>query len=998
MTETLRGLYTIPPGIPFVDALADGLLKQSDGSPEMLSTFRVLLPTRRACRNLREAFLRLSNGKPLLLPRMQPLGDIDEDELSLTLSGYENIPDFFELPPGLPPLKRQVLLARLIMKARDLHHNPDQAFALAHELGRFIDQIYIENLDMADLQNLVPDSLSEHWQITLDFLKILSENWPAILAENGVIDAADRRNRLLRILTKHWQKHPPQTPVIAAGSTGSIPATAALLKTIATLPQGCVILPGLDNAMDQESWDALEPTHPQATMKDLLKRLETERKNVAPWPHKKQDEQNEMRLWLTREMMRPADTVDQWKDLQLNEQDRDRLNRSLNNIQRYDCDTVQEEANLIACLMRETLEHDARTAALITPDRRLARRVAMACRRWDITVDDSAGQALSDTAVGSFIRLTAQTVLSGLKPATLLSLLKHRHFCFEKNRRLIEDFEISVLRGPMPAKGFEGLRTTLAKNEKIDGPTRQMIASFINRLDDALSPLMALMEDTHKQNFATLLDAHITLVESLSETTGGVLWQGEDGEQAALFLAELKDQAPLFPPMTSHNYLTVISRLMAGIAVRPAYGSHPRLFILGQLEARLTQADLLIMAGLNEGTWPPEAPADPWMSRPMRKEFKLPAPERTIGQTAHDFVQGFCAQNVVMTRSRRVDGTPAVPARWLQRLDTVLQAAGFDPQDLQKHPYLHYARMLDETDDFCPVERPQPRPPVEKRPRELYVTAIEKWMRDPYSIYARYVLGLRKLDNVEEDSDAATRGTLIHETLQEFITANPDTTPENAADILCNIAKEKLGERLETDPSWTYWWPRFERLANWFADHEKQWRQDTRPQTIKTEISGKVALPGPAGSFVLGAKADRIDQRTDGTAAIIDYKTGTVPGKKAVIAGLSPQMPLEGSILKAGGFAGLGSVKTIGYLGFWQLTGASDPGLPQPLKIDDLNQLCADAREGLEQLIALFDDPDTPYYSLPHFDRAPPAQWQDYAHLARVQEWAALDEGEDASG
>ncbi len=1000
VSRSSSALYTIPAGVPFADALAQGLLSRSDGDPAALAAMRIMLPTRRACRTMREAFLRLSHGKPLLLPRLQPLGDIDEDELTLALDDEALSGALLTLPPAMPPLRRQILLARAIAALPAYTRGPAQDFALAGALGRFMDQIYTEGLDLKALPALVQDeTLAAHWQVTVEFLTILSARWPEILAENGAIDAADRRGRLLALLADHWQAAPPQTPVIAAGSTGSIPATGRLLKVIAGLPQGMVILPGLDTVMDEESWQALDDTHPQATLGHLLEaHLGVTRTDIRDWPHEPpatiqadeppalQARTQAARRTLATEMMRPAATTAQWRRLSPDETDADALKGTLGRLARFEADTPQQEALMIALLMRQTLETPDRTAALVTPDRALARRVVTTCRRWGLTVDDSAGTALTETAPGSYLRLCAAVLSGGFQAGALAALLKHElcRFGYSRTEKAarIAVLETVALRGP-PPRDFAALRTRLPGNETVQ--------DFAAALEQHFAPLANLMQDGAAP-FAALLDAHITLAETLAAGPAGDhnLWQGDDGEAAALFLADLRAQAALMPALDDASYLSLLEQLMRTITVRPSYGTHPRLLILGQLEARLMQADLVILGGLNEGTWPPDPASEPWLSRPMRARFGLPAPERQIGLAAHDFIQGFCAPHVVLTRARRAGNAPSVPARWWQRLDTVLQALTIDPAGLSPGLPRSWLTALDQpSGPPQPAARPAPRPPVSARPDALYVTAIERWMRDPYSLYARYILGLRKLPDLEEQTDAALRGTLMHEALDAFVRAHPDTLPDSAAALLLDQGRTLLADQADADRLWGFWWPRFTRLAAWFVDHERQWRLMAAP--LATEAEGRLALDIDGSPFTLSAKADRIDRLRAGGYALVDYKTGGTPSGREIEAGFAPQLPLEALILEAGGFADI-PPGPAAYTGFWKMSGGVPPGEEKTV-----SAASAAARAGLEGLVRAFRDPQTPYYSLPRPDAAPPAAWQDYAHLARVPEWTALDDPAEAA-
>jgi len=734
-------VFNIPPGESFVDALARGLLAES-ADPLTLSATLILLPTRRACRALREAFLRLSEGRPLLLPRMRPLGDADEEELALSEQPS------LDLPPSVPPLRRQLLLARMIMQmgmARGgATPTPEQASQLAAELGRLLDQVHTEGLSFARLAQLVPADYAAHWQITLDFLKILTEHWPAIVAEQDWMDAALRRNQLIEAQAAAWESLPPAFPVIAAGSTGSIPATARLLSVVAHLPRGRLILPGLDAAIDEASRRNLDQTHPQYGLDLLLDSLGLTPRQVPLWPGCTPSP----RAWLVSEAMRPAATSDAWRRLQ-----RPDAAEALSGVSRLDCPGPREEAGAIALMMRETLEHPDRTAALVTPDRSLARRVAAEMRRFDIEIDDSAGRPLDLTAPGAFLLLTATLFAEGFAPHATLAALKHPlaqgGLTAGAFRARVRRLERLTLRGPRPAEGIAGLRAALAAAERrlVTTEERDKLDGWLALWQETAAPFAELMRRPEAA-LADLLRAHCEFAERLAADDrlpgAAKLWAGEAGDAAATFLADLAEAADALPPLAGRHYPGLLRSLMAGVVVRPAWGGHPRVSIWGPLEARLQHTDLLILGGLNEGTWPPEASADPWMSRPMRHDFGLPLPERRIGLSAHDFAQAFCAPQVVITRAARVDGTPTVPSRWLLRLDAVLRACGLEtPWD--GGPWVDWHGLLDRPERFLAGQAPEPRPPLSARPRQLSATANETWMRDPYAIYARRRSGRRRL-------------------------------------------------------------------------------------------------------------------------------------------------------------------------------------------------------------------------------------------------------------
>lgn len=987
-------IYSIPPGIPFVDALALGLLERHTDDPLALSAATILLPTRRACRALTEAFLRRSDGAALLLPRMLPIGETEEIDPLLAAEDEPGGRDALDLPPSIPDLQRRLALSRLVLeqaRARDDGNlSPARATRLAGSLADLLDQVQTERLSFDGLAALVPDEYAEHWKITLEFLVILTERWPAVVEALGCVDPAARRNTLIEGQAASWRQNPPDTPVIAAGSTGSVPATADLLEVVASLPRGAVVLPGLDPEITADEDGALEATHPQFGMRNLLAKIGVAPADVVPWQSGIEPACNDARVRLIRAALCPPseEAMNAKSDVA----------GALDNVQFVPCPGPQEEAGVIALALRRALETPGRTAALITPDRALARRVAAEVGRWDIEIDDSAGTPLVDTPVGTYLRLTASCIANALAPISLLSLFKHPLAAGGMDvgafRAHVRRLEQLALRGPRPAPGFDGLRAALAGYDDAAA-----LSDWLDGLETIAGTVTDLMAQPGPVAVTDFVTAHMAFAESLAasaEVSGpDRLWHGDDGDAAASFVAELQESVGIFPAIDGADYPAFFETLMSGRTVRPRYGLHPRLHIWGLLEARLQHADLICLAGLNEGTWPTEPAADPWMSRPMRSAFGLPPPERRVGLSAHDFVQAFCAEEILITRAERVDGTPTVPARWLLRLKNALIAAGDETAAKNfgaagaSDNWLGWQAALDEPKTIRPMAPPAPTPPLEARPRRLSVTQIETWMRDPYSIYARHVLKLRPLDSIDADPGAAERGTMIHEALDSFVRDHPDSLPADPLAALIAQGEAAFGDALARPGVWAFWWPRFLRVAHWFVDAERAYRLDVA--TTHTEVSGNLVIEAPGGDFMLVAKADRVDRLSDGTLSIIDYKTGGLPTGKDIALGFSPQLPLEAAIAAAGGFSEI-PAGTVSRLEFWRLTG-SDPAGERSPAAKDMEAVVAAASAGLAALVTRFDDPTTAYLSQPDPARASP--WNDYEHLARIQEWSSIGGGGD---
>jgi ATP-dependent helicase/nuclease subunit B len=1025
MLHSTPRVYNIPASARFlpvlIDALRDGTLIRgfpASSDPLELSRATLYLPTRRACRLARDVFLNTPDGNAAILPRIVALGDLDEDEIIFAEAATGALAeDALAVAPAVGPLERRLMLAQLIAKWADRVHSekgtpliantPAARLALADDLGRLIDDVITRKIDWVLLDDLVPDQFDKYWQFTLEFLKIARTFWPERLSEIGGIDAADRRDQLIDAEMKRLAGS--NAPVIAAGSTGSMPATAKLLAAIARLPHGAVVLPGLDTDLDDESWreiassehekNAAGAVHPQFAMHALLDRIGIERDAVkqlaTPAAHGRE--------LLVSEVLRPATTTDRWQRRLGTADFAAATERAMAGVRVIETANVEDEALAIAVCLRETVERSDKTAALVTPDRALARRVVAALERWQVEFDDSGGDALAETRAGIFACLAADVALQGLEPAALLALLKHSllRLGAEPNAHVcaIAALECAVLRGPRPRRGTVGLAHALAtfkatRDELHRNDPRNFVSpadldaaeQLAERLKQALASLEVLARKS--VSLRELAQAHRKALETLAGHDGLIAaYAGTDGLQLQRVFETIDDsEASGTLVLAAADYPDVFHLLCSGRAERRPKSGNPPVRILGLLEARLQNVDRVVLGGLNEGTWPPDTRSDPWLSRPMRLELGLNLPELRIGLSAHDFAQSLGAPEVILTRAAKQAGAPTVRSRFLLRLAAVAGEKHWNSALERGGAYANHARALDHPVKVSPVARPQPVPPPEARPSQLSVTDIENWLRDPYTIYAKHVLRLFPLEAIDTPPGAADRGTFIHEAVGEFTKKFADALPADVAHELTALGKKHFAQLEDYEEARAFWWTRFLRIAGWFGGWERERR--TVGKKIFAEISGKHAIPLGKGDFLLTARADRIEQGADGNYAILDYKTGKPPTDLQVRSGLAPQLTLEAAILRKGGFSGVaaGSVTEIGYV---RLKGGDPPGEPRSVKITEgTPDTYADiALRKLTEIANKFIVEGEPYRSLVH------PMWKkhygEYDHLARVKEWAA---------
>lgn len=999
-------LYEIPAHLPFLGTLAAGVLRWvGQDDPLALSRTTILLPTRRAALALRESFLREAGGRTLLLPRMHALSGLstqEADELSL--------PALLDLPPAVEPAVRHSVLTALVMRLPSRFGGPDtpeQAWRLATALAEWLDETALEGCDMARLDTLVPEEFATHWQVTLTFLRGVLSAWEAWLAEQGLMDIGPRRVAALRAQAEAWKRAPPSDPVIAAGigAGGTIPAAAALLKVVAQMPQGCVVLHGAGEVKSEALWAAIgeSPTHPLSGQVRLLSAMDATPKDLLPWPGGGEgDPALRRRAALIACALRPAAGIEAWL-----ERRPEHWRPALEGLTLLDAPDVQAEAVAIALRLREALETPGARAALITPDRELGRRVAAELLRHGVVADDSAGQPLGQTPTGAYLRLLARAVAEGFAPVPLLALLKHPLSAGGMTRsewmEAVRLLERRALRGPRPAPGLDGLRARVAealRREK-DAPLLATVEKLLSALEAALQGFSAL-PDSPARPPADLLEAHLNAAEALAaarDRPGGLrLYAGEEGEPLAVFLSTLPPALRELPPMSPASWPALFDVLLEGPAapgVRIGRGrehaQHPRIAILGLLEARLQDFDLAVLGSLEEGVWPQSTDPGPWMSRPMRGDFGLPEPEARIGRVAADFMLAAAsAPRVVLARARKRAGAPTVPSRWLTRLETFLggQAPGLA---LPRERALDWASRLDMPEVVKPWPRPAPAPPPEDRPREISVTEVADLMADPYGFYARRVLRLLPLEPLDAEVGASDYGQIVHQVMADWtrrIGDAPGGWPgsEAAARFFAEAAEAALAEAAARPGLLAFWRPRLARIGGFVVAQEEAAQQGRRIRRRHAELPGHLEIAGKR--VKLKVRADRLDELADGTIALIDYKTGTPPTGKEMTDGRAPQMPLEAAIAEAGGFQGIAGAPVSG-LAHWRLTGGGTPGEVKPVK-GDPGTLGADALEQTTALVQGFLLGHRRFIARPHPRRRP--QRSEHDHLARFAEWGTAED------
>ncbi len=895
-------VFGLAPGVDFPDALVQGLrTRLADHPPDAIARIDLIVNTARMERRLRAIF---NEGPAGFLPRIRLLTGLDSLVPSITL------------PAAIPALRRRLELAQLVsaLLDRDTELAPRASlYALSDSLATLIDEMQGEGVSAQDISNLDVSDKSGHWARAKNFLDIANAYLDGM---NSQPDAQARQRQLITRIAAHWADHPPQNPIIIAGSTGSRGTTAMLMRAVAQLPQGAIILPGFDH--DTE-WSSLHTAkgkhppedHPQYRFVKLMQELALKPEEIAPWSAAQPPSPARNRL--VSLSLCPAPVTDRWLGIGPKLTN---IKDATDGLTLVEAPTPRTEALAIAMRLRKAVDEGKR-AALITPDRMLTRQVTSALDRWNILPDDSAGTPLHLSPPGRFLRHVAALFREKLDAATLLTLLKHplTHSGDGRNAHQLNAqlLEMQLRRDGLPypdAPGLEALanaaRRKITQEENQHAFTEWALwvgSTFCGHISTEARPLSDWVE------------THIALAETIAAGMPGQdnheLWQKKAGAKAREVMDGLTEQAGHGGTMRASDYADLLDALLSGEEVRDAEGTHPQVMIWGTLEARVQGADLVILGGLNEGSWPEAPPPDPWLNRQMRLDAGMLLPERRIGLSAHDYQQAIAAPDVWLTRSIRSDEAETVPSRWLNRVLNLLNGLPRQSGDVavagmraRGDAWLQQVEALGQFTRVAPAPRPSPRPPLAARPARLSVTEIKRLIRDPYAIYAKHTLRLRAINPLVQSPDAPLRGTTVHRIMEVFIKSVTADPQRLTRDHLMEVTREVLAQDVPWPATRLMWQERVGRVADWFITQETVRQSFATPVLLEEAAKGKHRFEDL--NFDLIGYADRIDRTDMGDVLVYDYKTGTPPSAKEQKF-FDKQLLLEAAMIEEGGFEKIGA-------------------------------------------------------------------------------------------
>lgn len=967
MTKTQKNIYTIDQNADFLSSLAKGILEKTDNDPQKLQEAEIFLPNKRSVLHLKYEFVKLSKSNACIMPKIRSIGFEDEEELSLKVMESKGSPP--EIPEEIPKYERIFKLAQLIrsydgaeISFKDISHK--QSVVLAFSLAELLDDCQKFQTDNIEgLKNIFSEELSAHKQISLEFLNFIFREFPRILEEKNMTEPVARRNIITEELAELYASNNNGNHVFLAGSTGTLPATRKLIRAISELDNGYIILPYTDLDLTDHEWQDISDEqgnlNHQIAIKNLLEYLDITREDIKIF-HKTNRKSFSK---VASEIMKPAKFCRDWKNNKINAEE-------MNSIQIAEMENSTEETKLIALLVKEAVSK-GKKCAVITENKKLIDYLKSTLKRFHITIDDSIGTPYYKTEEGKFLLNIADLISSEFRTSILIELLKSPMLEFEndaeisKHKQLTNDLEKNIAR-KYSCKTIRSLTNKLEKTEDITGEQQKFFKKYIFELNNYINEL----NKEPKVNYQILS-------RSFNEIVSIFLTKEQ--------IANLNDEArTIIEQISSGKFFTKIDRddlketfsaLFSRINVHaPNYLNSP-VSVLAPIEARLLFFERTIIAGVNLGSFPKES-FSAWMNKPMKRDFGLPPEELDISLIAHDFSTLLQSEEVFITRSTYDNCEPTSPSPFLTRTKGFLEA-----QKVQHEINPEYIEIIKQLNmqnyERKEEERPAPKPSTESRPNKVSATSVEKIIKNPYWFYAKEILKLKNLENLEKPTDRRVFGNFVHSALEEFSNSHKLDKSKIKISELNRIFTKHFEHYANKEGADISWLLEAQKISPWIVETELK-----NADQLKSSIAEAKGICKVEG-LILTAKADRLDVDKEGNLNVIDYKTGRTPTEANVKNLISPQLLLELLIATNGGFSESG-LKSYGFKDIGQAiyycASLSDKG-PKLKEIQSID--LEEVKHELKNLSMSIKDPNTPFLAYPNKKLIP--EYDDYFLLARYE-------------
>ncbi|MDD9331563.1 MAG: PD-(D/E)XK nuclease family protein [Wolbachia sp.] len=888
-------VFTINISEFFFDALVQHIFSKYE--KEKISELKIILPSKRDVIALLGAFKNYHVEKCIILPEVISLENIDEEDLILNLDKIQVI----------TPTKRILLLIQFILEWNE-QNDDNFPIDLAYSLSSLLDKVQYNHTS----KTIDYNQSSEYSKKIENFIDLLIQTWSKILRDLEVVDILEHKKNYINdmILSLQNDQH-----VIFIG-IGKNEIYQSLIKTVHDLPFGKIILPNLNFKIKEKDWKSLDKKHYQYCLKSLLDYLNIDRRDVLSIITECNAGIHTFFPGSQCQATRmTGNYIDDIFDTTANLSQACKGNN--NNVEIITCDSEEEEAQVISLIIEN---EGYENVSLFVINKLLATRVACLLNQRD-----------DNYPYITLLLYSIEVLTSNWNSIALLSLLKHKLVTFgyvkEEYDGILLEFEVEILRN-FNVNSLDEIVSVVNEHKKIK--YKEDILLIINNLKEIFNSLLNIINCTVSEMAA----AHLQCVNmlsginflSLNNEIGGFISNFISACEGIAIVCSLEIYSRILILFLKRNFSSMTSDLN---------------------KFNLYQNKVVILAGFNEGSYPPSFQS-PFLNSLIREEFNLPSTKEEQGYFLYTLHNLFYASKIYITRSAN-NRKPIL----LQRIETLLQG------NLSKQPYRDWLRILNTPECVVPCTQPMPKPRIEVRKEKMqvmYCSAVEKLIRNPYSFYVEYILNLRKLRDLNSKPSILEFGTMVHSILEKY--------SRNKESLNSIVHKEFFSNRFYFS---NMWWVRLQSIIQSFIELD-----ETRGKHIEVEKSFSFPI---SQEIVLTAKCDRVEYLPGDQIAIIDYKLGSPPSNDEVMSGFFPQLILQALAV------GYVTKKQVSELAYWKL----DYDQIKVISLRSYREKMQEFQDFLPIFLSNYLNKEIPFTASPYLDKF--LRINIYKHLERVGEW-----------
>jgi ATP-dependent helicase/nuclease subunit B len=817
-----------------------------------LSSITIFLPSRRSANELKRVFI--DKKKSVFTPTIRAIGDIDYDDIITSGADANILKKMAELTRPVSSIKYKLLLLEEFLK----EYNMAQSINLADDLNAFLNEVEKNNCDLDALKELTDENYSIYWQDILKFLCVFLKKWRGFLAENNIVSPNNYRVQTIKYYTESFNKKERlDNPVIVAGNLMTINTTIDLVESLKKFDNSYFIFKGFDSDFGKRDTENIEEINENYYFYNFIAKIKIEKKIV------KNIEYDEMKVVdancknVLNYSALPYQLTNLWGKTGV---------KPLENIEYLECENICEEMKATAFYILDFIKKNSMKNIAVISDINNAHELEIFLRQYGLPINNTFGKSFGTIELSKLLILLNNLITNNFRRDIFLSFLKNPRVKYSKNINIIKDLEDLMLDKPINAINLEGYMME-AKNPKLIEFLKEIRDVFSNLSADGTYLLREIIDEEFKILEKVVLEREINT---------------ENDRKIVDYLLNFKEESGKFnTPLTVEDYNILLKYFLNQQSYSEEFSVYPAVNIIKAEEARLIDYDLVVIFNCNDGFFPVNTPNDPWLNNSMREKIGLMVKGCEIGRAHYDFIQLLSQRRVLITRSVKVDNKITFKSRFLQRLESFLKCEGLE---LKANEEIINAVGFDNfitRDSDLMARRPEPHFNI-GNVKKISATNFDMLAKNPYDFYAKYALGLKDTNVIADCNINAILGTFLHHVFEKLPEGKILIEDEIDDFFYNNEVLRKLYKR------------RILLIGENFSDLDK----NSRAEAVKIEAENSYECKLDGYDVVLRVQIDRLEFLSDGSANIVDYKTGTPPSKANMRCGKELQLPFTAFVIQ----------------------------------------------------------------------------------------------------